>query len=255
MQDLPVEVSNCLCAVQKNIRYTGGVKEANEATLRLVYGNADLYIKQVHVQVRRRVVKVLDDDVDDDDFHQGISERSIADYICYSVRGDKRIVAVIIETKRTFSLHALAQLLGYYYRVSTNLSKPGICVLVTRQALHVMLFPFYSTEGNLVNTICLEEISLENFNIACELLPTLTTTVFNSYNPIMLIPRFLPLQKSFQYHIECDQDLRMRRLEEIIMQLQQKVIAGEKEIAKLKCKYVSVSVVWCHRLTSIEFDV
>ena len=32
MQDHPVEVSNCLCAVQKNIRYTGGVKEANEAT-------------------------------------------------------------------------------------------------------------------------------------------------------------------------------------------------------------------------------
>ena len=47
---------------------------------------------------------------------------AIADYICYSVRGDRRIIAVIIEMKRKFSLHALAQLLGYYYRVLTNLS-------------------------------------------------------------------------------------------------------------------------------------
>ena len=67
---------------------------------------------------------------------------------------------------------AVAQLLGYYYHVATNLHKPGIRVLVTRKSLHIMLFPFNApgSEGRLVNAVCLKEISMENFNVAMELL-------------------------------------------------------------------------------------
>ena len=46
----------------------------------------------------------------------------MADYICYSIHGGKRIVAVIIETKKKFSYNSIAQLLGYYYRVATDVN-------------------------------------------------------------------------------------------------------------------------------------
>ena len=29
---------------------------------------------------------------------EGVSERSVGDYICYSIHGDQRVVAVMIET-------------------------------------------------------------------------------------------------------------------------------------------------------------
>ena len=117
---------------------------------------------------------------------------------------------------------------GYYYHVATNLNKPGICVLVTRQTLQMILFPFYSTEGNLANAICLEQISLESFGTVYELLAILTNSHFNSCDPVMLIPSFLRMQKSFQHHIEAELDLHFRRLEKKIIELQKK--AGEKEI-------------------------
>lgn len=191
IKDLPVEVSNCVSTVNKFKRYTVRVRDANEATLRLVYADAmSLMICSLNnytFKVEDRVVT----DCDDDDICQGVSERSIADYICYSIHGDQRVVAVIIETKKRFTLNSLAQLLGYYYRVVTNLYKPGICVLVTRETFHVIIFPFYSTtEGNLVNAICLKAISLEKLDMAMQLFAILTSSQYNTYQFMMLTPFF-----------------------------------------------------------------
>ena len=148
LKDLPVEVSNCVYAVNKFKRYTEG---GNEATLRLIYADAmSLMIcclnnYNIMFKVEDRVVIDYDGSGDDDDdIYQGVSEQSVADYICYSVHGDQRVVAVIIETKKRFTLNSLAQFIGYYFRVATNTYKPGICVLVTREAFHIVLFPFYS---------------------------------------------------------------------------------------------------------------
>ena len=238
--DLPVEKSNCISTVTKYIRYAGSIQEANEATLRLVYANAmALMICTLNGYMFKVEDRVVVPDKEDDDYdylHQGISQQSVADYICYSVRGEKRVVAVILETKTKFTWNSLAQLLGYYYRVATDLKKPGMCVLITRQGIHVILFPFYSSDGNLVNAVCLKEISLEKFEVACELFAILTSRQFSTYEPIFLKQSLLPLRKSFQYQIEVEQDQHLQRLEKMIAKLEREVAAGKREIAELKCK-------------------
>lgn len=45
---------------------------------------------------------------------------SVADYICYSIHGGKRVVAVVIESKKNFTYNSLEQTFGYYYRAATN---------------------------------------------------------------------------------------------------------------------------------------
>ena len=117
----------------------------------------------------------------------------------------------------------------------------------------MLIFPFYSTLGNLVNAICLNDISLKKLDCACELLAVLTTVDFNSFQPVMLTQKFLPLRKSFQYQIEAEQDQRLaeqeHRLRELekeqgkrIRELENIVLEHKKEIAKLKSRYLPVSV-------------
>ena len=62
-------------------------------------------------KVEDRVVTDYDGSGDDNDMYQSISERSVPDYICYLVLGDQRVVVVIIETKKRFTLNPLAQLI------------------------------------------------------------------------------------------------------------------------------------------------
>ena len=92
LKDLPVEVSNCVYAVNKFKRYTEG---ENEATFWLIYADAmSLMICSLNnymFKVEDRVVTDYDGSGDDDDdIYQGVSERSVADYICYLVHGDHR---------------------------------------------------------------------------------------------------------------------------------------------------------------------
>ena len=93
MKDLPVEVSNCVASVIRYSRYTEiNVQQANEATLRFVYANPitvmicalNGYMFKVEERV---VVSEKCDEEDDDNLYQGVTKYSIADYICYSVRG------------------------------------------------------------------------------------------------------------------------------------------------------------------------
>ena len=74
-----------------------------------------------------------------------MSARSTADYVCYSIH--LSAVALIIETKKKFSMNALAQLLGYYYKMSTDILKPGMAILLTCMTVHVIIFSFSSEES------------------------------------------------------------------------------------------------------------
>ena len=79
----------------------------------------------------------------------------------------------IIETSKKFSYNiSVVQLLGYYYHVATDLHKPGICVLVTRKSLCIILFPFNApgSEGRIVNAVSLNKISMETLMLLWSLL-------------------------------------------------------------------------------------
>ena len=237
IKNLPVEVSNCVHTINKFTRYTEG---ENEATLRLVYADAMSLMICCLNDYMFKVEDRLVTEYNEDGIHHGVSERSIADYICYSIHGGKRVVAVIVETKRKFTYNALAQLIGYYFRVATDIHKPGICVLVTREALHIVVFPFYSTnKNNLVNAVCLKAISMDDITMAMKYFAILTSAYYNTYQAIMLPPDYFPIQKSFQYMIEREQDRRLRSLEEMIMKL-------KRENAELRCTRLPVTVSVSH---------
>ena len=120
-----------------------------------------------------------------DDLIKGISERSTSHYVCYSNLEKFSAVAVIIETKRNFSLNAVMQLIGYFYRLPTDTRKPGVAVLLTQTTINFMLFPFY-LERSLANAICLKELSIEQLELTLKVVGLATNAQY--YSNLLKIP-------------------------------------------------------------------
>ena len=72
-------------------------EEINEATVRVMYSNAMVYmicsLNNYYFRVEQRMAK----SGESSNLTQGISDRSIADYICYSVHENKWLVTVVLE--------------------------------------------------------------------------------------------------------------------------------------------------------------
>lgn len=112
VKNLPVETSNCMNTITKFRRYV--IDEENEATIRLLYANpVTLLICTMNgymFKVEDRVIELAADDDDDDnvDLHSAISSRSVADHICYSIHGEKRIVAGLKQSESFHVIHLLS---------------------------------------------------------------------------------------------------------------------------------------------------
>ena len=123
--------------------------------------------------MKHRMILVDDDSITD--LPQSISDCSVADYICYSVHEGKRLVTVILETKK-ISINGVAQLLGYYFRTATSYQAIGVCLLLSKQSLCCILCLFGDQAGTLVNAICLKEIKLKDLPVVISLLAILTSS-------------------------------------------------------------------------------
>ena len=181
-----------------------------------------------------------------DDLVSSVSNRSIADYVCYSIYGHVRPVIVIIETKTKFTWNGVAQLLGYYYRAATDHRKPGVAVLLTKEKLHVVSFPFHTDEGSLANAICFEGIHLSQDNdvtFSLYILAIITSVCYNS-NPVKLPleDKFLSIRKSFEFQIQTNQDRRLDDLEKRVIKLQKELNEKDRELAELKCRFVPLEL-------------
>ena len=183
------------------------------------------------------------------DVTEGISERSIADFICYSVREGKKLVTVILETKQNFTTNGLAQLLGYFYRAGTSYHDIGLCLLLAKKSLHCILCPFGDESGTLTKSICLKPIQLQDLHGVLYLVAVITSSSFRRQSLTVLQRKFLPIQKQFKFFIEYEEEKRTRELENKIKQLEQHVEKLEKEcrrnktgLAQLQCKYLPIQV-------------
>ena len=140
-------------------------------------------------------------DMETDDLIKGISERNTSHNVCYSILEKFRAVAVIIKTKRKFSLNAVVQLIGYFYQLLTDTRKPGVAVLLTQTTVKFVLFPFY-LEGSLANGICLKELSIEQLELTSNVVGLVTSAQY--YSNLLKIPLancFFPIRKSFELSV------------------------------------------------------
>ena len=85
------------------------------------------------------------------------------------------------------------------------------------------------------------------------LLAIVTSSYFGKRSMIYLEERFLPLQKDLQFVVESEDDQRMKRMEEMINNLEAHVRKLENEnkqsrrdLAELKCKHIPVQVNLTH---------
>lgn len=181
---------------------------------------------------------------EDEDNALEVSVRSTADYVCYFIQEQFSAVALVIETKKKFSLNALAQLLGYYYRMSTDILKPDMAILLTPTTAYVVIFPFSLEDcGSVANAVCLKGMKLTDMESVLKVLALITSQ--ESYcNPVKIpLPdRFLPIRKRFELIIKTDEDRKVEMLEEKLSQLEKENKEHKKTIAELRCRYVPVNV-------------
>ena len=245
-RDLPVEVSNCMNMIERFKRRVHVDDKANEVTNRLVYANAiTLMICAINGYFFRVEDRVLqDNDASDDDLVCGVSNRSKADYICYSLHGFLKPVAVIIETKAKFSWSGIAQLLGYYYRAATDHRKPGVAVLLSNEKIHIVCFPFCTQEGSLSNAICFGGINfVERLEVCLYMLAVITSASYSSDPPLVILDtKFLPVPKSFKFQIETEQDRCIDNLEKMVKDLQKELAKKSRDLDELKCRYMPMEV-------------
>lgn len=220
----------------------------NEATVRVLYANAIVYmistLNNYYFRVEHRFIS--DDNDSSTELSQGISVNSVADYVCYSVHEGKKLVTVVLETKQKFNINALAQLLGYYFRAVTSYKTIGVSLLLTKQSLHCILCPFGDEYGTLVNALCVKEIKLKDSYSLLYLLAILTSSCFAAQPLICLEERFLPLRKGLQFFVECEQT---KNFEDTVKYLKARLKELDKEVAELKCRYLPVQV----KVTRQEF--
>lgn len=243
---LPFEISSCMASIEK---YYSCIEksELNEAAVR---ANEIVYmicaLNKYYFRVEHRIVTDDDGNGSSSDLSDGISSGSVADYICYSIHDKKKLVTVILETKQQFSVNGLAQLLGYYYCSATSHQDIGLCLLLTKRAIHFILCPFRDQNDALVNAICLKEITFENLHGVLYLIAILTSTYFSSRQSLIVLEeRFLPIHKDFQFYIETKQDKLVKlikNLQDTVKKLEKECKQHTTEIARLKCKYVPVEV-------------
>ena len=251
-KDFPVVLSNCVYSITRCKRYNlnlyDDIYDVNEATVRLVWGNEiAMMICSMNNYLFRVEDKVCnhDEDMEIDDLTEGISARSTADYVCYSVLENMRAVAVIIESKRHFSLNAVAQLLGYYYRLPTDTRKPGVGILLTQTTINIVLFPFHA-DGGLANAMCFSGLAINNtqqLELALNIV-ALITSAEHYTNPLRvpLVKHFIPIRKSFVLLILTEQERRMALYNRKVEKLEETIMKLKREVAELKCKFVPVTV-------------
>ena len=251
-KDWPLILSNCVYSITRYRRYNlnicDDINDVNEATVRLVLGNEIAMMICSMNNYRFRVedkVCNYDEGMETDDLTGGISTKSTADYVCFSILEKMRAVAVVIETKKHFSLNAVAQLLGYYYRLPTDIRKPGVGILLTQTTMNIVLFPFH-TDGGLANAVCFSGLIINNtqqLELALNIV-ALITSAEHYRNPlnVPLVKQFIPIRKSFELLIVTEQERNLALYNKKVEELEDQILKLKREVAEMKCKFFPVAV-------------
>ena len=167
-----VEVLTCAKDVFKNLRILRGSTD-NEAEMRFAYGNPIVtMLCSIHgyflgVEDKLRTPKIGTTRRDSMASANKVTEKSTADYICYTLHHTStKLAAVIIETKTDFNYtpNAIAQLMGYYLRACKKEDEHSVAILLTETKVHLLLFPFTTGYVSCVNAIWLQSIEFSENN-------------------------------------------------------------------------------------------
>lgn len=90
-----------------------------------------------------------------------MSKLNKADYAVYTFHQDDvtRIVA-ILDAKHKLGLHAIAQIVGYYAAFNIDSILHPIAMIMSKDFIRFVMFPFVDEEHLLVNAVCFSEIYL-----------------------------------------------------------------------------------------------
>ena len=94
---------------------------------------------------------------------ESISKDSRPDYVCYTLRADNKIVAVIIETKMTSHSsyrHSIAQVIGYYIALVSDEKSAPLVFVLSDKTMQLVMFPFVKDNEKLINAVKLPPIDL-----------------------------------------------------------------------------------------------
>lgn len=250
-RSLNLEVASCIHAMCQVNRYMDTTKP-NEAAVRMLAGNEIIImlcaIHDMTFKVEDKMLAPIENEVQSLETEEAcaqmvdsITPRSTTDYICYTTYEGLQLATVLLETKSVFHPNALAQLIGYYIRACANALRPGICVLLTAETMHIVIFPFCSKQNNLlVNAVCLKPLEYrENLELHLKLLAIVTHSLFC---PQVILENYSPVSKGYCFNVETALSVRLRELEKELKRMKEAYLKVEKEVLKLRCQIIPMSV-------------
>ena len=239
-----VEVLTCARDMFKNIGILRGCTD-NEAELRFAYGNpivsmlCSIHKYSLSVEDKLRTPKAGTTSCDIMTSADKISEKSTADYICYTLHHttNMKLAAVIIETKTDFNYtdNAIAQLMGYYLRACKKEDGHSVAILLTESKVHLLLFPFTNGYKNCINAVWLQSIKYSKQDISgiIDMLFLLTVVTHENFciDKLKLEERFLPKSKDHTFEIQTEIQLMLEEVkkEKKMVAKEKEELAGEKE--------------------------
>ena len=186
-KDLDLQVAHCITQINYFKRYMDDDGKTNEATVRIIGGNhIAVMLCAIHdlvFRVEDKIVVQVVDKMQSLQLSEAVTARSVTDYICYTTFHGMQLTTILLETKAEYHRNALARLLGYYIRACSNVWKPGVCVLLTKDVMQLVLFPFVDKQSRpkpLVNAIALKPFHyLDDLELSLKLLALVTHQKFN----------------------------------------------------------------------------